>query len=141
MVRRYSNIFIFGVDAICVVVGFLVDNRFLWLLGIGHGVAWAIWLVFGKPWQMKRSFRQQHLGEHESRLEVSDDGINFDNVDTNADFNWKALRSFDESDEHFVLWINRLQGICIPKRAFANNTDLTTFRELANAKTAGKTLA
>lgn len=140
MVRRYSNVFLFGVDAICVVVGFLVDIRILWLFGISHGVVWIIWLTFGKPWQIKRSFRQQHLGEHESRLEVSDDGINFDSIGVKADFNWRVFRSLDESDEHFVLWINRLQGICIPKRAFANDTDLTTFKELARAKTAGKTL-
>ncbi len=105
------------------------------------GALLLVWLVFVHAPQMKRRFSQLRLGEHENQLVISDAGVSFDAVISKSEFDWDMFRTYSENDSLSVLWINRWQGICIPKRAFANDADLTAFEELARAKTAGKTLA
>ena len=108
---------------------------------IAIGTCFFIWLVFVHPWQTKRRFRQLRLGEHENKLVISDAGIAYDAVTCKSEMDWDMFQAHNENDSHAVLWINRWQGICIPKRAFVNDTDLKTFRHLAHTKISGKTFA
>lgn len=123
----------------------------IWLIVVGNngsnmilavaGALLLIWLLFVHAPQMKRRFSQLRLGEHENQLVISEAGVSYDAVTCRSEFDWDMFRTYSENDSHSVLWINRWQGICIPKRAFANDADLAAFEELARAKTAGKTLA
>ncbi len=74
-------------------------------------------------------------------MEASQNGLAYDTTKADASFTWDTFQAFDEGSEHFVLWLNRFQGICIPKRAFATDNDLVAFGKLARAKTADNTPA
>ncbi len=45
-------------------------------------------------------------------------------------YNWKGFVGADEELKHFVLWVNKVQAICIPKRSFKDSEQVDKFRKI-----------
>jgi len=50
----------------------------------------------------------------------------------NGTHSWPAIIRADEEPEHFLLWINKVQAYCVPKRGFANASDIIAFKSLVS---------
>lgn len=92
------------------------------------------------PWQQRRSFEHQRLGDYEVELEADEDGFTSKSELSEGRQKWAFIRQVDDLPEHVILWPNNRIGWIVPKRAFATPMEAEAFAKLAKEKTAGQKL-
>ena len=92
------------------------------------------------PWQRRRSFAHQRLGEFDMDVEADEHGFTTKSELAGATQKWEAIRRVDDLPAHVLLWPNNRMGWMIPKRAFASPQEAQAFVALAKEKTRGQTL-
>ncbi|KUO63219.1 MAG: hypothetical protein APF80_14140 [Alphaproteobacteria bacterium BRH_c36] len=90
------------------------------------------------PWQRRRSFQHQRLGDFEVAMEADDDGFTSSSELAQGHMKWASIRQVDDLPEHVVLWPNNRIGWIVPKRAFATPMEADAFAHFAKEKTAGQ---
>lgn len=96
-------------------------------------------LVVG-PWQQRRTFRNQRLGDFDIALTADEDGFQIYSELSEGRQKWGFIRRVDDMAEHVILWPNDRLGWIVPKRGFAGTAEAQAFARLAKEKTVGQTL-
>lgn len=60
----------------------------------------------------------------------SDSGMEFENSSTRATVKWTGFFRAEESDTSFLLFTNKIAAHILPKRCFADDSDISSLREL-----------
>lgn len=92
------------------------------------------------PWQRRRSFAHQRLGDFDIDFHADENGFSTKSELAEGTHKWPAIRQVDDLPGHVLLWPSNRMGWMIPKRAFASPEDAAAFAELAKEKTGGQTL-
>lgn len=118
---------------------------------INNSVGWSVYF-FGlaafllglrfviAPWQRRRQFVHQRLGDFEIEFIADEDGFTTKSVLAEATHMWEIVRQVDDLVDHVLLWPNSRMSWMVPKRAFASPAEAEAFAELAKEKTVGQTL-
>lgn len=108
---------------------FLIPYWVLVALVILGGVGWYHGYVIDIP---RRHFRSDPKFREEYHLKFSDAGIDYKSLHASGFFDWTFYTSVIENDSFYLLLYGKhLHSISvIPKRAFKNQEQETTFREL-----------
>lgn len=133
---RYS--FVWGAFAVACVLAWIDSNTNLIGFLIVFAIIWFVWTTAGQRWLLKRSFERQRLGEQEVELEASDQGVRSSTATSSSSHAWSEIRRFDETDTYFVLWINRIVALAVPKDCFTKDEERSAFAALVREKTAGQ---
>jgi len=90
-------------------------------------------LIYGlRPLYLKHHYKKQMIDGKEVKLGFSDNGLKVEMPSFNGTHSWPAIIRADEEPEHFLLWINKVQAYCVPKRGFANASDIIAFKSLVS---------
>jgi hypothetical protein len=92
------------------------------------------------PWQRRRQFAHQRLGDYEVVLAADESGFSAKTDLADGTHKWAAVRQVDDLPSHVLLWPNNRIGWIVPKRAFATPDDAAAFVALAKEKTVDQTL-
>ena len=87
-----------------------------------------------KPLYLKHYYKKQMIDGKLINLAFSDQGLEVDMPSFNGTHDWPAIIRADEEPEHFLLWINKVQAYCVPKRGFSNTSDMENFKSLVAEK-------
>ncbi len=87
-----------------------------------------------KPLYLRRYYKKQMIDGKEIRLNFSEKDMKVDMPAFTGIHNWEAIIRADEEPEHFLLWINKVQAYCVPKRGFASALDIEEFKTLVVSK-------
>ncbi len=104
---------------------------FSWLMFANLTVAIAIiaYRYIFVPYRNRQYYRQQMLSGKQIRLQVSEQGIETQTDNVTAQYGWKGFVGADEEAAHFVIWVNNILALSIPKRAFKDNGQMEEFRK------------
>ena len=92
------------------------------------------------PWQRRRQFSHQRLGDFEVALSADENGFSAKTDLADGTHKWAAIRQVDDLPGHVLLWPNNRIGWIVPKRAFATPDEAAAFATLAKEKTADQKL-
>lgn len=92
------------------------------------------------PWQRRRQFAHQRLGDYEVALTADESGFSAKTDLAEGTHKWAAIRHVDDLSGHVVLWPNNRIGWIVPKRAFATPDEAAAFAALAKEKTVDQKL-
>ena len=82
------------------------------------------------PWRGRRYFAQQMLDQREISLEVNENGIETFSANISGQYSWPGIVGAHEEPEHFIIWVNMVLGLSVPKRAFADQAQMDEFRNI-----------
>ena len=106
------------------------------VLGLALVVTWTV----VAPWQRRRSFEDQRLGEFDVDFSADEEGFTSKSELGEGKLKWSSIRKVDDLADHILLWPNKRIGLMVPKRAFATRADAEAFVQFAKEKTVGQTL-
>jgi len=86
------------------------------------------------PYYLRQYYKKQMIDGKEVKLAFDETGMSVEMPEYNGTHKWKAIIGADEEPEHFLLWINKVQGYCIPKRAFETEGDAEAFKVLVASR-------
>lgn len=115
----------------------LSNNQPLELIHFANAVlALLLIVVFYvlKPLYLKHYYKKQMIDGKQINLAFSDQGLAVDMPSFNGTHDWPAIIRADEEPEHFLLWINKVQAYCVPKRGFSSTDDIKNFKTLVAEK-------
>ena len=92
------------------------------------------------PWQRRRQFVHQRLGDYEVALAADENGFSAKTDLADGTNKWAAVRQVDDLPFHVLLWPNNRIGWIVPKRAFASPAEAAAFVALAKEKTVDQKL-
>ena len=92
------------------------------------------------PWQRRRQFAHQRLGDFEIVLAADENGFSAKTDLADGTQKWAAIRQVDDLPSHVLLWPNNRIGWIVPKRAFATPDEAAAFVALAKEKTVDQRL-
>lgn len=92
------------------------------------------------PWQRRRQFAHQRLGDYEVALAADEIGFSAKTDLADGRHKWAAIRHVDNLPGHVVLWPNNRIGWIVPKRGFATPDEAAAFAALAKEKTVDQKL-
>jgi hypothetical protein len=80
------------------------------------------------PWKSRRVFRQQKSFQREFALSWSGEGVHV--KDTNGEYSsaWSDFIRWKENDRLFLVYLSDVTFYMVPKRAFANPSEVQEFR-------------
>jgi hypothetical protein len=55
-----------------------------------------------------------------AHLKLSDDGIELTRADTATRYGWQSIKEISDAGNLTVIWLDRADGIAVPKGAFAD---------------------
>jgi hypothetical protein len=87
-----------------------------------------------KPLYLKHYYKKQMIDGKLINLAFSNQGLAVDMPSFNGTHDWQAIIRADEEPEHFLLWINKVQAYCVPKRGFSSTDDIENFKTLVAEK-------
>lgn len=93
---------------------------------------------FAVPWQVRRQFAHQRLGEFEMDFRADEEGFSTHSELAEGRQKWPSIRRVDDLADHVILWPNNRMGWIVPKRAFESPSQAEAFASLAKEKTAGQ---
>lgn len=131
--RRRQWIFWIIIALLAALIGFAIYLGDTWLIALMVlylGIALATRYVV-TPWAVRRRFRQQRLDDNSIMLTVTSDMIVVENVRHRSELKPAAIERVDRMATHTILWLNLMQGIAVPDRAFANATTAQAFAAYA----------
>ncbi|VAW23042.1 hypothetical protein MNBD_ALPHA11-1736 [hydrothermal vent metagenome] len=104
---------------------------FSWLMLANLGVAIAIvaYRYIFLPFLVRRYFSQQMLKGKTIKVHVTEQGIETVTDNISGQYGWKIFIGANEEPDHFVIWVNKLQAISIPKYAFKSDELVDEFRK------------
>lgn len=82
------------------------------------------------PWRSRRTYGQQKSLRRESRMKVSESGIQVENEVGQATVPWTDYAKWKENDRLFLLYLSDPVFHLVPKRFFSNVEDVSDFRQL-----------
>ncbi len=107
----------------------------IWLLG--PHVIWIVNLVSKamttarvQTNELELTWQYSKNMHHTNHMDVIDDGLLFEHPSQRAEFRWFGFKKVTESPNLFLLYIDDLMVIPIPKRAFTDDSQCQGFREL-----------
>ena len=92
------------------------------------------------PWQRRRQFAHQRLGDYEVALAADENGFSAKTDLADGTHKWAAVRQVDDLPSHVLLWPNNRIGWIVPERAFASPAEAAGFVALAKEKTVDQKL-
>ena len=92
------------------------------------------------PWQRRRQFVHQRVGDYEVALAADENGFSTKTDLADGTHKWAAVRQVDDLRSHVLLWPNNRIGWIVPKRAFASPAEAAAFVALAKEKTVDQKL-
>ncbi|MCK5276164.1 MAG: YcxB family protein [Alphaproteobacteria bacterium] len=93
----------------------------------------AVLFMLAWSWQPKRAARGSPYLGVEMEGVASSDGLAMDSPLGKQEAAWASYSTVLESADHFLLYLARNAYAPLPKRAFADQTDIGRFRELVRA--------
>lgn len=141
--RRIARIIHFVVDTALLATAFYfwsVGERGLAAYFMALFVFLLLLALVVLPWQRRRGFAHQRLGEFELEFHADETGFTTSSELASGTHKWAAIRQVDDLPGHVLLWPSNRMGWMIPKRAFASPGDAAAFVQLAREKTDGQTL-
>jgi YcxB-like protein len=96
----------------------------------------AIAFLLGAPLLLARKFTDDAAPKNGIRYRFGQEGIHIETSVGSSDLKWEACREAAENAWAFRLSLRPRSLITFPKRCFANDHDVETFRELVRAKVA-----
>lgn len=104
------------------------------------GIVWLIWVIFfnkGFKHTLKsRIIKNIKAAEEKGQtitgeytLQETSDGLVLKNKSGEVKIKWKAIGILGEDDERLYLYISNEMAYIVPKRAFADSTELSEFKE------------
>jgi len=95
-------------------------------------------MIFGAPfirrWASKRKWQREPLYHTEHEVSFSEEGVYFRMGQVESNLDWKYYQRLLESQDGLLLVYGGDSFNLLPKRAFANETLINTFRALAQKK-------
>lgn len=87
-----------------------------------------------RQWRLKTRWSRKAILRAEHRVAFTDEGISYlmDHIESNLD--WKYFHRWTETAEGFLLIREEEVFNLIPKRAFANQSQVDEFRQLISTK-------
>ncbi|MCF6321277.1 MAG: YcxB family protein [Rhizobiaceae bacterium] len=82
------------------------------------------------PYWLHWFYDQQMLEGKKIQLNITDQGIDTATDSVTGQYSWQGFISASEEPHHFVVWVNNVQAICVPKRAFEHEGQMGKFREI-----------
>lgn len=89
---------------------------------------------FFVPWKHKRVFRQQTSLHLPFRFSWSEEEILSENERGSIKTKWSEIVKWKEDDRLFLLYISDVMFLIFPKRAFADQRELSQFRHALNSR-------
>ncbi len=124
------------VSAIMAISGGLLllwlDNSLGWLL-VSSGAALGA-VVPLRQFLHRRAYRENRAYSGDTTVRFSDDQIDVSNPIGESDLNWSFYQSALESDDFFMPMISKRSFSIIPKRVFASEEEMDSFRSLLESK-------
>jgi hypothetical protein len=101
-------------------------------------VVFGLAILFGAPiarrWTSKRKWQREPLYHTEHEVSFGEDGVHFRMGQVESNLDWKYYQRLLESQDGLLLVYGDESFNLLPKRAFANETLINTFRALAQKK-------
>jgi hypothetical protein len=88
-----------------------------------------------EPWQQRRRFSEQRVGDFEIEFRADDDGFSTRSDLGEGALKWVAVRQVDDLPGHAILWPGKHIGWIVPKRGFATAEAAKSFVAFAKEKT------
>jgi fosfomycin resistance protein FosX len=134
LVMAYSALLVLGLAfAMPQVMGMADDDPGRVPLQLGILVAGAI-LVCLYPafsrWYTRQSSSAYQTLPLQLKLRIDDTGVHSELVNQTGFTTWASVERTVETDNHFLIYLNRLRGYVIPKTALTNATDQVALRQL-----------
>jgi len=118
----------------------------LWLMYLSYRFQTSFgWLMFANPaiaiaavayryvflpYWVRRYYNMQMLEGKKTEVNIVDEGVKTMTDNVTGQYNWLAFIGACEEPEHFVIWVNKAQALCIPKRAFKHKDQLDDFKKI-----------
>lgn len=107
----------------------LADVRKWSWMSLSLGVAFLLALVV-QEWTLQRILRRRATASEHTVVSIEERGIVAESRAAKSQLEWGRFSDFRESEGHFLLYHSRDQYFVFPKRAFAAQNDIVTFRGL-----------
>lgn len=122
--------FIIGMPIIMVLLlGMKFSLRYSAIMGI-IGAIIINYFVYKRMKQRIKNLLEDNkgiLGEHE--LEITNEELRWRNSVTEGSTKWKGIKSIEEDDEYFYIFIDKIMAHIIPKRTFSTQVELNHFHD------------
>jgi len=96
---------------------FQVSFGWLMFVNLAIAIAALAWRYIFLPYFLQRYYSMQMLEGKKIQVNIDDSGIDTVTDNATGHYNWSGFIGADEEPEHFVIWVNNVQAISIPKRA------------------------
>jgi len=108
--------------------------KLIYFANAGLALLLVLLVYVVRPLYLRSYYKKQMLEGKVVNLEFAEDGIEINMPDFKGKHNWSSIIRADEEPEHYLLWINKVQAYCVPKRAFENENDSEGFKLLVASK-------
>ncbi|MCF6325924.1 MAG: YcxB family protein [Devosiaceae bacterium] len=109
---------------------FQVFLGWLTFANLAIAIAALAWRYVLLPYWVRRYYNMQMLDGKKTQVNIVDEGIETVTDNVRGHYNWQAFIGANEEMEHFVIWVNNAQAICIPKRAFKHKEQQDDFKKI-----------
>jgi len=82
------------------------------------------------PYWLHWYYKQQMMDGKNIQLIVAEQGIDTATDSITGQYAWPGFIGTSEEPQHFVIWVNKVQAVCIPKRAFRDKQQIDEFQEI-----------
>lgn len=106
----------------------LAPALFVWLIALS---AVSLSTRYFARMRLRATYKPSQL---DVRLVAEDRHIQLQGGDDSSVVSWKSIERGEETRSHFLLFLTRLQALIIPKRAFADESELGRFRQLISER-------
>jgi hypothetical protein len=89
---------------------------------------------FGRRLVLYWRWRQQPILHRELRYDINDDAVAITTDTSSSEMKWETFDRFAESKNLFLLFVGKFVFYMIPKRAFADASEVSEFRRLASTR-------
>lgn len=79
------------------------------------------------PYVQRYTFNKQELSKNEVWLEVGKQGLRAKWAGIDSKYSWDSIQDIDYAPHHLFFWINKMQAIILPLRAFKNDAHQNEF--------------
>ena len=101
----------------------------LTFLNLGIGLVLALYFILGDRLIHKWYLRQHNIVGKQVRINLHPEKIKVTAGANQTETKLSGLLQLQETDTHFLLWLNKVQAYSIPKNALNGQADLSAFRE------------
>ena len=118
---------------------FMVNPRFLSpLVFVGVGTIFFLYLATHFYWSSARAIRTNTAYRHEMEFVIDQTGLSISGPTFSSHNDWCNYQAVIEDSKIFLFCPSNSQMVVLPKRCFANDSQIETLRQLLRANYRGK---